>query len=126
MLALAQSLAEALDADVIYTGVNALDYSGYVDCRPEFIDAWNQFAQSATFRAAGGHPIWVEAPLVQMSKVDIVRRGLELQAPLHLTWSCYAGQSTPCGLCDSCKIRQAAFKELRMADPAEEGIENAV
>jgi 7-cyano-7-deazaguanine synthase len=116
MLSLAQSLAEAEGADAVFIGVNHLDYSGYVDCRPAFITAWNEFAQYATFRAVEGQPIWVEAPLLEMSKVQIIKKGIELHAPLWLTWSCYAGEAKPCGTCDSCKIRQAAFKELGVED----------
>ena len=118
MLALAQSLAEAEDADVVYTGVNAVDYSGYVDCRPEFIAAWNDLAEVSTFRGVDGRPIWVESPLIEMTKVQIVQKGLELGAPMNLSWSCYAGGSTPCHVCDSCIIRDSAFRSLGMADPS--------
>jgi 7-cyano-7-deazaguanine synthase len=117
MLALAQSLAEAVGADVIYCGVNAVDYSGYVDCRPAFIAAWNELAQVSTFAGVGGKPIWVEAPLIEMTKVEIVQKGKELGAPMYLSWSCYAGLATPCNVCDSCKIRNAAFSALGDVDP---------
>jgi 7-cyano-7-deazaguanine synthase len=118
MLSLAQSLAESVGARVVFCGVNAVDYSGYADCRPAFIKAWNHLAEVATFRGVGGDPIWVEAPLIELSKVDIVKRGIELGAPLHLTWSCYAGGSQPCGVCDSCQIRSAAFTAVGVPDPA--------
>lgn len=117
MLALAQSLAEAVGADVIYCGVNAVDYSGYVDCRPSFIAGWNELAQVSTFRGVEGSPIWVEAPLIEMTKVEIVQKGKELGAPLYLSWSCYAGGKVPCNVCDSCKIRNAAFNTLGDIDP---------
>jgi 7-cyano-7-deazaguanine synthase len=118
LLGLAQSYAETTGADVIFCGVNAVDYSGYVDCRPAFIAAWNDLAAVSTFRGIGGSPIWVEAPLIEMSKVDIVKKGLELKAPLELSWSCYAGGVTPCNTCDTCIIRNKAFAELGMTDPA--------
>jgi 7-cyano-7-deazaguanine synthase len=118
LLALAQSYAESINADVIFCGVNAVDYSGYVDCRPAFIAAWNDLAGVSTFRGTDGNPIWVEAPLIDMTKVDIVKKGLELGAPLHLTWSCYAGLDHPCNTCDSCIIRNRAFHECGMVDPA--------
>lgn len=117
MLALAQSLAEAVGADVIYCGVNAVDYSGYVDCRPSFIAAWNELAQVSTFKGVDGSPIWVEAPLIEMTKVQIVQRGKELGAPLHLSWSCYSGGEKPCGVCDSCIIRNQAFSLIGDVDP---------
>lgn len=117
MLSLAQSLAEAQEADVIYCGVNAVDYSGYVDCRPAFIAGWNELAQVSTFRGVEGSPIWVEAPLISMTKVEIVQKGINLEAPLHLTWSCYSGGEKPCGVCDSCLIRGQAFSTVGIADP---------
>lgn len=118
LLGLAQSYAETIGADVIFCGVNHVDYSGYVDCRPAFIAAWNDLAGVSTFRGIDGSPIWVEAPLIEMTKVDIVRKGLELGAPLNLSWSCYAGGVVPCNTCDSCQIRNAAFEACGMTDPA--------
>jgi 7-cyano-7-deazaguanine synthase len=117
MLALAQSLAEALEADCIYCGVNAVDYSGYVDCRPAFIAEWNSLAEVSTFRGVGGNPIWVESPLIEMTKVQIVEKGQQLGAPLELSWSCYNGGELPCNTCDSCQIRNAAFAALGQHDP---------
>jgi 7-cyano-7-deazaguanine synthase len=122
MLAIGQSIAEAHDCEVVFCGVNAVDYSGYVDCRPAFIAAFNQLAEVATFRGLEGHPIWVEAPLIEMSKEEIVRKGVELKAPLQYTWSCYAGGKKPCGGCDSCVIRARAFFALDLRDPALEGL----
>lgn len=112
MLALAQSYAEAIDADAIFCGVNAVDYSGYVDCRPAFIAAFNDLAQVATFKGEAGSPIWIEAPLIEMTKVDIVKKGIDLGAPIHLSWSCYTGGEEPCGKCDSCIIRNKALSEV--------------
>lgn len=117
MLSIGQSVAEALGADRIYTGFNAVDYSGYPDCRPEYVEAINQMFRFATKRGVQGSPIVVHTPIISLSKVDIVRRGVDLAAPLHLTWSCYAGGQRPCGLCDSCIIRYSAFSACGMADP---------
>lgn len=118
MLAIAQSYAETVEADVIFTGVNAVDYSGYVDCRPTFIGAWNSLARVSTFAGVDGHPILVEAPLITLTKAEIVKWGLKLKAPLNLSWSCYTGGDEPCNTCDSCIIRNAAFEANGMTDPA--------
>ena len=117
MLAIAQSIAEAFDADCIIVGFNHLDYSGYPDCRPEFVEAWNKLARVATKRGVEGNPIQVWTPIIDMSKVDIITKGYELKAPLHLTWSCYQGREKACGKCDSCIIRLDAFKKLKLDDP---------
>jgi 7-cyano-7-deazaguanine synthase len=118
MLALAQSLAEALDADFIYTGFNAVDYSGYPDCRPIFVEAWNHLGHYATKRGYENNPIVLRAPLINLAKASVVRRGVDLQAPFSLTWSCYTGGEKPCGLCDSCIIRYSAFEANNITDPA--------
>jgi 7-cyano-7-deazaguanine synthase len=118
MLALAQSVAEALNADEIYCGFNAVDFSGYPDCRPIFVNAWNHLARYATKRGYENNPINLRAPIVDLSKASVVRRGLDLSAPLHLTWSCYSGGTQPCGQCDSCIIRYHAFRENNIPDPA--------
>ncbi|KKM61005.1 hypothetical protein LCGC14_1536100 [marine sediment metagenome] len=117
MLAIAQSLAEAFDANCIIVGFNHLDYSGYPDCRPEYVTAWNKFARLATKAGVEGNPIEVWAPLIEMTKVDIIARGIELRAPFHLTWSCYQGHDKACGKCDSCIIRLDGFKKLKLEDP---------
>lgn len=117
MLALAQSVAEALDADEIYCGFNAVDFSGYPDCRPIFVEAWNHLAHFATKRGYENNPIILRAPIVNLGKASVVRRGIDLNAPLGLTWSCYAGGANPCGECDSCIIRFNAFAENGMIDP---------
>jgi 7-cyano-7-deazaguanine synthase len=118
MLAIASSVAEANNLDVIYTGFNAVDYSGYPDCRPEFVDSWNRLAQVATKRGINGYPVHVHAPIIHATKADIVRLGLANNAPMHLTWSCYYGGYKPCGTCDSCIIRARAFNDAGIEDPA--------
>ncbi|MBV8961421.1 MAG: 7-cyano-7-deazaguanine synthase, partial [Actinobacteria bacterium] len=110
--------AEARDLDTVYLGVNALDYSGYPDCRPEFVQSFAATAALALKRGVEGNPIEVRTPLVDLGKADIVRLGLELDAPLRLTWSCYRGAHLPCGRCDSCALRAKGFAEAGVPDPA--------
>jgi 7-cyano-7-deazaguanine synthase len=112
-LSLAVAFAEARGCDTVVIGVNALDYSGYPDCRPEFIRSF-----AATAALALRDPVGVSMPLVDLSKADIVRRGVELGAPLQLTWSCYRGETAPCGDCDACALRAKGFAEAGVADPA--------
>ena len=120
MLSLALALAEAAGARDLFVGVNAVDYSGYPDCRPEFIAAFEALARLATRAGAQGDAFRVHAPLIALSKADIVRLGARLGAPLHLTWSCYdpTPPGRPCGLCDSCRLRAAGFAQAGLADPA--------
>lgn len=110
-IAVGLSLAEAIDAERIYLGINAVDYSGYPDCRPEYLEAYQNLADLATKAGLEGHGAKLTAPLVLMSKVDIVRTALELGVPIDLTWSCYQGAAEPCGVCDSCRIRDQALIE---------------
>jgi 7-cyano-7-deazaguanine synthase len=118
LLALAQSIAEVYNLDTIVVGFNAVDFSGYPDCRPIFVSAWNHLARVATRRGyQDNDPILVYAPVINMSKASVVAAGVRLQAPLHLTWSCYAGGRNACGRCDSCRIRLDAFKENGVEDP---------
>src|SRR4051812_16573073 len=117
-LSLAMGIAEARNADVVYIGVNALDYSGYPDCRPEFIRSFAATAALALKRGVEGRPVDVRVPLVDLTKSQIVRLGVELGAPLHLTWSCYRGGERPCGTCDSCVLRAKGFAEAGVTDPA--------
>lgn len=117
-LSLALGIAEAKDADAIYIGANALDYSGYPDCRPEFFEAFEEMARRGTKRGVEGRPVRIEVPLLRMTKADIVREGVRLQAPLELTWSCYVGGAKACGACDSCLLRLKGFREAGVADPA--------
>ena len=108
-IAIALSLAEATGASAIYLGINAVDYSGYPDCRPEYLAAYQQLANLASKTAIEGNTIQLVAPLVKDSKVDIVKKALSLGVPIEETWSCYQGGETPCGVCDSCRIRDRAL-----------------
>jgi 7-cyano-7-deazaguanine synthase len=111
-IAIALSLAEAKEAQAIYLGINAVDYSGYPDCRPAYLEAYQTLANLASKVGVEGKPIQLIAPLVHDSKVDIVRRALKLGVPIEETWSCYQGGDQPCGVCDSCRIRDQALKEV--------------
>ncbi len=115
-IAIALSLAEAKGATAIYLGINAVDYSGYPDCRPEYLQAYQKLANLASKAGIEGHAPQLIAPLVKASKVDIVRRALELNVPIADTWSCYQGEATPCGRCDSCRIRDRALFEVGRLD----------
>ena len=111
MLSVAAGLCESVDADHIFIGVNAVDYSGYPDCRPEFIKEFQKMINIGTKAGVEGHPITIETPIQNLSKADIVRLGKKLGAPLHLTWSCYEGGEKACGKCDSCQLRLKGFEE---------------
>lgn len=103
----------------IYVGANAIDYSGYPDCRPEFYDAITEVLRlGSKVGTAYGLSMRIEAPIITMSKAEIVRYGMELGAPLELTWSCYAGLEWPCGACDSCLLRAEGFAAAGVSDPA--------
>ncbi len=119
LLALALGYAESHGLDRVYLGVNAVDYSGYPDCRPEFLRAFERLARLATRRGvSGGRPIRIVAPLLWRSKAEIVRAGDRLGVPWELTWSCYAGGPRPCGRCDACRLRALGFAKAGRADPA--------
>ncbi|HEX5109497.1 MAG TPA: 7-cyano-7-deazaguanine synthase QueC [Vicinamibacterales bacterium] len=119
-LALALAWAETLAATDIVIGVNAIDYSGYPDCRPEFIAAFERLATLATAAGVSGSRLTIHAPLQSMTKADIIRRGLELGLDYGLTHSCYDPDASgrPCGRCDSCVLRAAGFAAVGVADPA--------
>ncbi len=119
MLSLALGWAEVLDADAIFIGVNALDYSGYPDCRPDYIAAFQKLADVATKRAIEGRPIRVEAPLIHLSKAQIIRMGMDLGVDYAQTVSCYQADADgrACGLCDSCRLRRAGFMAAGEQDP---------
>ena len=108
-IAVALSLAEATGASAIYLGINAVDYSGYPDCRPEYLEAYQKLANLSSKTAIEGNTIQLVAPLVKDTKVDIVKRALSLGVPIEQTWSCYQGGEKPCGVCDSCRIRDRAL-----------------
>lgn len=118
-LSLALGWAEAAGARDIYIGVNALDYSGYPDCRPEFITGFERLAELATKAGVEGEPFHIRAPLQDMTKADIVREGLRLGLDLGMSWSCYdpAPGGVHCGLCDSCRLRSKGFEEAGVPDP---------
>jgi 7-cyano-7-deazaguanine synthase len=119
MLSLALGYAEVTGAKAIYAGVNAVDYSGYPDCRPEYIAAFQELARLATKAGVEGRPIEIRTPLIQLTKPEIIRRGLELGVDYGLTHSCYAPvDGRPCRHCDACLIRMKAFESLGMVDPA--------
>lgn len=120
-LSLTLGLAEVAGANDVFIGVNALDYSGYPDCRPEFIDAFQKMAALATKAGVEGSPIHINAPLQHMSKADIVREAHRLGLDAGISWSCY--DPTPdgkhCGLCDSCRLRAKGFDEAGLPDPTD-------
>ena len=119
-LSFALAWAETLGASDIFVGVNALDYSGYPDCRPEYIEAFEKMANLATKAGVEGtQRLKIHAPLIAMSKADIVRRGLELGVDYAITSSCYdpGPDGAPCGQCDSCLLRAKGFEEALVADP---------
>lgn len=118
-LSLALGWAEVLGAENIYIGVNAVDYSGYPDCRPEFIAAFEVMANLATKVAVEGNPIRIVTPLIDMSKQDIIETGVRLGVDFTITTSCYQvdGEGRACGLCESCRIRKSGFKEAGLKDP---------
>jgi len=118
-LSLALAYAEVTQADAIFTGANAVDYSGYPDCRPEFLGAFEVLANLATKRAVEGAPISVRSPILRMGKAEIVRRGTELGVDFSLTVSCYDADARgqACGRCDSCRIRREGFAAAGLADP---------
>ncbi len=116
-LALAVSCAEAEGAEAVFIGANALDYSGYPDCRPDFFSAFEKVIELGTKAGVEGRSIHIEAPLLKLSKKEIILLGRELGVPFGKTWSCYQGGITPCGQCDSCRLRAKGFREAGMEDP---------
>lgn len=119
MLSLALAWAEVLGADDIFIGVNALDYSGYPDCRREYVEAFERMANLATKSAVEGRPLRIHAPLIDLDKAQIIRRGYALGLDYGLTVSCYQADSAgrACGVCDSCRFRRAGFAAAGLDDP---------
>ena len=112
-LSYAYSLAESVGANKIFIGAHVEDYSGYPDCRPQFLGAFEEGAN----KGLSSKKISIAAPLLKKNKKEIIRLGLKLNVPYELTWSCYKGNKNPCLRCDSCRFRMAAFKQLGMIDP---------
>jgi len=116
-LSFAASYAEAIHANAIFIGANSIDYSGYPDCRPEFLKSFEVSLQKGLKAGVQGRTIKIYAPLVKKTKAQIIRLGNKLRVPYSLTWSCYAGGRTPCGKCDSCFLRQKGFEDAGLGDP---------
>jgi len=118
MLSLALGWAEVLDAEAIYIGINALDYSGYPDCRPDFVVAFQQLANLATKRAVNGAPIEIRAPLISLTKAQIIQKGMRLGVDYLHTVSCYQAdiEGRACGRCDSCRLRRQGFEQAGIPD----------
>ncbi len=116
-LSIGLAYAESIDADAIFIGVTSTDYSGYPDCRPEFINAFQKLAEFATKKGVEGKKIFIKAPLLNLSKSEIIKKGMELGVPFEKTWSCYFGKNLACGRCDSCLLRLKGFEDLGLTDP---------
>lgn len=119
LLSLALGFAETLEAQTIYIGANAVDYSGYPDCRPEFIEAFEQLANLATKAAVEGNRMHIKAPLIELSKAEIIRTGMRLGIDYSRTVSCYQADASgaACGSCDSCRLRKQGFIDAGVDDP---------
>ena len=116
-LSFAASYAEAINTKVIFIGANAIDYSGYPDCRPQFFRAFHQALLKGSKRGVEGNAVKIVTPLIGKTKAEIMKLGLKLKVPYHLTWPCYSGGRRPCGVCDSCRLRQKGFDEIKVKDP---------
>lgn len=118
-LSLALGWAEVLGVQDIFIGVNAVDYSGYPDCRPEYIEAYERMAQLATRAGVEGRQVRIHAPLIELSKAEIIRQGVALGVDYSITVSCYAAseEGKACGHCDSCRLRKAGFEASNIQDP---------
>ncbi|OHW62308.1 7-cyano-7-deazaguanine synthase [Andreesenia angusta] len=116
-LSYALGYAEVVGADAIFIGVSSVDYSGYPDCRPEFIDAFRKMVEVGTVAGLEGNPIEIVTPLIDLSKAETVKLGVKLGAPYEYTTSCYNGEEEACGVCDSCVLRLRGFQEAGIEDP---------
>jgi len=116
-LSIGLAYAEVIDADAIYIGVNATDYSGYPDCRLEYINAYQKMAKIATKKGVEGKNIEICAPLLFLSKAEIIKKGVDLEISFEKTWSCYNGKKKSCGKCESCLLRLKGFKDAKVKDP---------
>jgi 7-cyano-7-deazaguanine synthase len=118
-LSIGLAYAECINADAVFIGVTATDYSGYPDCRAEYIEAFQKMADLATKRGISGKPIMIKSPLLNLSKSQIIKKGSNLGVSFQKTWSCYLGAEKSCGRCDSCLLRLKGFKEAGIKDPLE-------
>ena len=116
-LSYAASYAEAVGAKAIFIGANAIDYSGYPDCRPEFFKAYEKVLEKGLKTGVEGKAIQIFVPLLRMTKAEIIELGIKLKVPYQLTWSCYRGGKVPCGRCESCVLRARGFEALKVEDP---------
>lgn len=116
-LSIALGYAETVNADCIAIGVTSSDYSGYPDCRPEYINAYQNLINLATKKTIEGKKITLFTPLIQLSKNEIIKKGKEIGVPFEDTWSCYRGNTLACGRCDSCLLRLKGFQKLGLSDP---------
>ncbi len=116
-LSYALAYAETIDADAIFIGINAVDYSAYPDCRPKYIKTFQQLAHLATRQGIEGKTVRIKAPLLHLTKAEIVMKGQKLNVPFSKTWSCYRGEASACGRCDSCLLRLKGFQEANVKDP---------
>lgn len=116
-LSFALSYAEVMGVETVFIGANIVDWSGYPDCRPEYLKAVEKVFQRGTKKGVLGKKIKIFAPLLQKTKAQIIKTGLKLGVPYELTWSCYQGGKSPCGECDSCQLRAKGFKEAGTKDP---------
>jgi len=123
-LSIATSLAESVGASAVFIAANAVDYSGYPDCTPVFIEAFQRVVDLGTVAGRKDGLIKIEAPLVNMTKGQIVQEAVRLGVPLELTWSCYRGGEKACGKCDSCRLRLQGFKDACADDPLEYEVES--
>ncbi len=118
-LSIASSIAESRGSEAVFIAANAVDFSGYPDCTPEFISAFRRVLEVGTKRGREGNPVKIEAPIITKSKEEIVREAVRLKVPLGLTWSCYEGGERACGRCDSCVLRREGFGKAGVKDPLE-------
>ncbi|DAC73403.1 MAG TPA: 7-cyano-7-deazaguanine synthase QueC [Thermoplasmata archaeon] len=116
-LSFALAYAETIKADAIFIGINAVDYSAYPDCRPKYLQAYQHLANLATKRGIEGKTVRIIAPLLHLSKTEIIKKGTRLKVPYGKTWSCYRGNVKACGRCDSCLLRFAGFQGAGLKDP---------
>jgi len=116
-LSFSVSFAEAIGAQAVFIGANAIDYSGYPDCRPEFFKAYQKMLAKGLKTGVEGKTILIHTPLISKTKAQIIKIGLKLKVPYHLTWSCYQGSKNPCGKCESCILRLKGFEAANQKDP---------